>query len=410
MNCDRRWVFAAATLGYGIYYVCRLSLSAAKSGLVDSGVLSPTQLGWIGSALFWSYAVGKLANGFLADRVDLRRFACIGLLGTAAVNLAIGLQTGFWLFLVLWLLNGWFQSMGAPAFVVSLVRMFRKQERGSYYGIWSVSHHLGEATSFAVTAALVAHFGWQAGFFGASGIGLAGAALLWIFFRPPNCAEPVVAAATSTWREQRAVLAMPVVWEIALASSLMYVARYAINSWGVFYLEKAKGLSTVHASLAISVSSAAGIVGTVASGWLSDRWFGGDRCRPALGMAAMSTVALLTLLLVPPHHYFVYVGTLAIFGSGIGALVCYLGGLMAVDLVPPAAAGAALGMVGIASYLGAAIQDIVSGYLIQSGMAGSRPDGVVDLRTAAACWVAAIALSTVVIWRISRRARVIACG
>ncbi|PTY08028.1 MFS transporter [Opitutaceae bacterium EW11] len=403
---DRRWVFAAATLGYGIYYVCRLSLSAAKSGLVDSGVLSPAQLGWIGSALFWSYAVGKFANGFLADRVDLRRFASIGLLGTAAVNLAIGLKVGFWLFLVLWLANGWLQSMGAPAFVVSLVRMFRQHERGSYYGIWSVSHHLGEATSFAVTAALVAHFGWRAGFFGAAGIGLGGAALLWIFFQPPARQEPMVAKA-STGREQRAVLAMPVVWEIALASALMYVARYAINSWGVFYLEKAKGLSVVEASLAISVSSAAGIVGTVSSGWLSDRCFAGDRCRPALIMGMASTVSLLTLLLAPPHQYGVYVGTLVVFGSGIGALVCYLGGLMAVDLVPTAAAGAALGMVGIASYLGAAVQDIASGYLIQSQIVGANPQGLLDLRAVAACWVAAIALSTVVIWRISRRARAV---
>jgi OPA family sugar phosphate sensor protein UhpC-like MFS transporter len=200
---------------------------------------------------------------------------------------------------------------------------------------------------------------------------------------------------------------MPVVWEIALASALMYVARYAINSWGVFYLQKAKGCSMVHASLAISVSSAAGIVGTVTSGWLSDRWFGGDRCRPALGMGIVSTASLFILLLVPPHHYVVYVGTLSVFGIGIGALVCYLGGLMAVDLVPPAAAGAALGTVGIASYLGAGVQDIVSGYLIQSSVGRAQPDGLLDLRTVAACWTAALALSTIVIWRISRRARVV---
>lgn len=39
---------------------------------------------------------------------------------------------------------------------------------------------------------------------------------------------------------------------------------------------------------------------------------------------------------------------------------------MAVDVAPKNAAGAALGIVGIASYLGAGIQDIVSGYLIKA--------------------------------------------
>lgn len=403
---DRRWTVVAATLGYGLYYVCRLSLSVAKGQLVDTGTLSPAELGWIGSALFWAYAVGKLVNGFLADRANLRRFASIGLLGSAGVNLALGLPVGFWLFLALWLINGWFQSMGAPAFIVSVVRLFRPHERGSYYGLWSVSHHLGEAASFVFTAALVSHHGWRAGFVGSAAAGLAGVALLSLLFRPPVHAEPsTVATPAPAWREQRAMLAMPVVWQIALASALMYVARYAINSWGVFYLEKAKGCSMVEASIAISVSSVAGIAGTVASGWLSDRWFGGDRCRPALGMGLLSTLSLLLLMLAPPQNYPVYVGALAAFGMAIGALVCYLGGLMAVDLVPPAAAGAALGTVGIASYFGAGLQDIMSGYLIQ--LSRPRPDtsGLLDLRAVSLSWIAASALSTFVVWRIAQRPR-----
>ena len=49
----------------------------------------------------------------------------------------------FIVFAVLWGLNGWFQSMGAPAGVVSLNRWYDNKDRGTYYGIWSektVSH------------------------------------------------------------------------------------------------------------------------------------------------------------------------------------------------------------------------------------------------------------------------------
>ena len=36
-----RWqVFLSATIGYGIYYVCRLSLNVVKKPLVDSGALT----------------------------------------------------------------------------------------------------------------------------------------------------------------------------------------------------------------------------------------------------------------------------------------------------------------------------------------------------------------------------------
>ncbi len=58
---------------------------------------------------------------------------------------------------------------------------------------------------------------------------------------------------------------------------------------------------------------------------------------------------------------------MVIFGVSIGVLICFLGGLMAVDLAPKQAAGAALGVVGVASYIGAGLQDIISGTLIEKG-------------------------------------------
>ena len=51
-------------------------------------------------------------------------------------------------------------------------------------------------------------------------------------------------------------------------------------------------------------------------------------------------------------------------GVAIGVLISFIGGLMAIDLVPRKATGAALGIVGMASYAAAGIQNIVSGLLL----------------------------------------------
>ena len=51
----------------------RLNLKTKKP-IVDAGVLSESELGIIGSALFFSYAIGKLSNGFLADHSNIKRF------------------------------------------------------------------------------------------------------------------------------------------------------------------------------------------------------------------------------------------------------------------------------------------------------------------------------------------------
>ena len=75
-----KWqVFISATLGYGFYYVCRLSLNVIKKPIVDAGVLTESELGIIGSTLFFAYAIGKFTNGFLADHRNIKRFMSIGL-------------------------------------------------------------------------------------------------------------------------------------------------------------------------------------------------------------------------------------------------------------------------------------------------------------------------------------------
>lgn len=370
--------FLAATLGYGMYYVCRLSLNVVKKPIVDEGVFSETELGIIGAVLFFTYAVGKFMNGFLADRSNINRFMSTGLLVTALVNLCLGFVHSFILFAVLWGISGWFQSMGAASCVVGLSRWFTDKKRGSFYGFWSASHNIGEAMTFIIVASIVSALGWRYGFLGAGLVGLIGALVVWRFFHdtPQSKGLPAVnapekkkemdALETEEFnRAQKAVLRTPAIWILALSSAFMYISRYAVNSWGVFYLQAEKGYSTLDASFIISISSVFGIVGTMFSGVISDRFFGGRRNIPALIFGLMNVFALCLFLLVPGVHFWMDALAMMLFGLGIGVLICFLGGLMAVDIAPRNASGAALGVVGIASYIGAGLQDVMSGVLIE---------------------------------------------
>lgn len=370
--------FLAATLGYGMYYVCRLSLNVVKKPIVDEGVFSEIELGIIGAVLFFTYAVGKFMNGFLADRSNINRFMSTGLLVTALVNLCLGFVHSFILFAVLWGISGWFQSMGAASCVVGLSRWFTDKKRGSFYGFWSASHNIGEAMTFIIVASIVSALGWRYGFLGAGLVGLIGALVVWRFFHdtPQSKGLPAVnapekkkemdALETEEFnRAQKAVLRNPAIWILALSSAFMYISRYAVNSWGVFYLQAEKGYSTLDASFIISISSVFGIVGTMFSGVISDRFFGGRRNIPALIFGLMNVFALCLFLLVPGVHFWMDALAMILFGLGIGVLICFLGGLMAVDIAPRNASGAALGVVGIASYIGAGLQDVMSGVLIE---------------------------------------------
>jgi OPA family sugar phosphate sensor protein UhpC-like MFS transporter len=272
-------------------------------------------------------------------------------------------------FVILWAINGWFQSVGAPCSIISLKRWFGNDGFGTKYGYWSLSHNLGEAITFYVTALIVGALGWQAGFLGAAGMGLLGVILIFGLLRPFHAAneQPVSGAEKlkETGKKQLEVLTMPIIWVLALASAFMYIARYAFTSWGIFYFQAEKGYSVESASFLLMLSSACGIIGTVGSGLVSDKLFKGDRTMMAFLTSAINMFALAAFLFVPAGYYWLDCFIVVLFGLSIGVLICFLGGLMAVDIAPAEAAGATAGVIGMASYAAAGLQDIVSGYLIE---------------------------------------------
>jgi len=401
-------VFLSLTFGYGLFYTCRMNFSLVKKPLLDEGLLDATQMGLVGSAMLFVYAFGRLTNGFLADRANIRRFMATALLLSSIVNLLLGANSFFTLFLVGWAMNGWFQSVGSAPSVASLSQWFARGERGTRYGIWSISHSIGEAITFGVTASLIAALGWRWGFFGPGLVCLIAALVLYrtLGDRPQTYGLPPVheykgeapdpaSQGASVGRLQLEVLRNPGVWLLASASACLYVARYGIGNWGPLYLTLGKGYSQVEAGSALAIYPIAEIFGSVTSGWVSDRVFGSRRNVPALLYGLLEIAALVALYYLPPGHRILDAVALAGFGFGLGGLLVYLGGLMAVDLVSHRAAGAAMGLVGLFSYLVAAVQDTVTGYLIDNSKVVVDGHATYSFGRVFAVWTGAMVLSTV---------------
>jgi OPA family sugar phosphate sensor protein UhpC-like MFS transporter len=400
----RKWaVFFTITFGYGFYYTCRLSFSVAKKPMADEGIFDAAQMGVIGSALFFAYAFGKLANGVLADRVNVRKFMATGLLVSALVNLLLGFTSTFWIFLMLWGINGWFQSFGAASSVVTISHWYSGKERGTFYGMWSSSHNIGEAITFIGTAFVISSFGWMWGFRAAGILCLVMSVLIWRFLyeRPEVYGLPTVIhpesseqAKQSVGEKQWAVFKNPAVWVLALASAFFYVTRYAINSWGIFFLEAEKGYSTIEASSIVSANAIAGIFGTFFSGILSDRLFKGRRNLPALIFGVLYALAT-GLFVLGPADVYLDTASMVLFGLALGVLLVYLGGLMAVDICSKDASGTVLGIVGVTSYLGAGFQDIISGQLIEDGRTIIDGQSTYNFDAAGLLWIGSAVVSLI---------------
>lgn len=381
---NRMSVIFAITCGYGFGYTCRLPLSVMKKPLLDEGIFTAEWLGLIGSAFSIGYALGKLVNGFLADYANVRRFFAACMLMSALINLAMLGFVSPWSWVILWGLNGWFQGAGSPSSGVSLANWFSARERGRYYGIFSSSHSLGEGLTFVFNSLLVAHLGWQAGFAG-PGVFCVFVAfgILWLLRdRPETMGLPPVSewrndhpspAAVApepadTRRNQFQALRMPAMWVLGLASACMYVSRYAINSWGMLYLQEHRGYSMVEAGMMLGLNTGAGLAGCIVYGFVSDKFFNARRPPVTLIFGLLEVLALVLIFFTPPGHTVLLSAAFILFGFTLSGLLAVLGGLFAVDIIGRRAAGAAMGFIGIISYLGSALQEWISGRLIQRGL------------------------------------------
>ena len=395
-----------------------MSLSVVKQPLIDEGVLTAGELGLIGSALLFVYAVGKFMNGFIADYCNVRRFMATGLFISALVNLlmgAMGLMRGpvgipsviiFVAFAVMWGLNGWAQSMGSPPGVISLSRWFPQSKRGTYYSLFSSSPYIGEFLSFIVTGFVVGALGWEYGFLVASVAGLVGSLIILLFVSDTPESKGLPSVQTLSGEQvtkqdrmptrdlQKMIVKHPGIWVIALSSAFIYVTKYAIAGWGVLFLQKARGFSLEDATQVIAFSAAFGVLGTVIAGWLSDKVFRSDRVKPAVLSGFLSTLSLFLFLFVG-GNFGMNIFYVSLFSLSVGVLYCIVAGLMAVDIVPRKATGAALGVVGISSYMAAGLQDITSGYLIQGFMTEVDGVDIYDFGPVSWFWIAASVVSFV---------------
>jgi OPA family sugar phosphate sensor protein UhpC-like MFS transporter len=267
----------------------------------------------------------------------------------------------------------------------------------------------------AVTGSVVAAFGWEYGFIVSAIGGFLGVGIILasVSDTPQSKGLPSIQEISGeevkkvdkmpTKEIQKMLLRNPAIWVIAISCALVNLTKYGLMEWGVLYLQGGRGYSLETASWIIGFSAVFAILGTVGAGWLSDVVFKGNRVRPALVSGLVAFVALLLFLFAEGDKLMMTV-YVSVFSLAIGVLYCVVSGLMAIDIVPRKATGAALGVVGISSYMTIGLQNITSGLLIDRFSETSTVivDGVAKTVTTynfvpvAVFWLIAVLLSFVI--------------
>ncbi|MCH1429602.1 MAG: MFS transporter [Chlamydiales bacterium] len=371
----RMRIFYSMFVGYMIFYFTRKSFTAVAPFWVAELNFDKTYVGLLGS--FWaiSYALGKFTSGIIADRSNPRYFMAFGLLLTGVLNFIFPFTSSITLLIILWSLNGWFQAAGWPPCSRLLMHWYSKSERGTWWGVWNTSHNVGAGLVMWLGPMIAATFGWQVTMFVAASIAFIGSIFLVDRLRdtPRSLGLPTIEKYRNDYSGQagekdkksslktkellvKYVLGNKWVWILSFAYFFVYIARQGVYQWSSFYLIETKSVSKVLAGQAVSFFDWGGLLGSLLSGFLSDRLFSGQRGPVNFGFMFMVTV-LVAVFWWSPIDSIVLDSTLLFF---IGMSVFgpqMLIGIAVAEFTHKKAAGAATGMAGLFAYIGAAVAE-----------------------------------------------------
>lgn len=102
---------AVLWLVYGASYFIRTCYAAAIAPIVSEGHLSKGEIGLVGTAFFICYGVGQLISGLIGDRVNPFFMIIFGAAAGGLCCFAMPFADSAVLMLVIWGINGFFQSM-----------------------------------------------------------------------------------------------------------------------------------------------------------------------------------------------------------------------------------------------------------------------------------------------------------
>ncbi len=385
----RRWqtrVLFFSIIGYATFYLVRKNYSVAMPIIGKDLGISKEGLGLILTLHGVVYGISKFLNGFLADRANACVFMATALIASALLNIWFGFSSTLMIFLVIWMLNGWFQGMGFPPCARLMTNWFPPKQLATKFSIWNSSHNIGSIGILLLGGFLVdgTFFGqrlftpnWRLCFFVPAVIALAVAIVVWLMMpdTPPSVGLPEVEGTHVETTEQGAgedfnafvrkhVFGNPYIWLLSVANFFVYTLRYAVFDWGTTIMMEAKHIQIVDSKWMISGFEVFGFIGAMLGGWLSDRFLGGRTVRACVVYMALAGVSLFLFWKIPTQSKLLTTSLLCAIGFFVYGPQCLLA-IACANLATKRAAATAVGLTSIFGYASTVLSGWGIGALVQ---------------------------------------------
>ena len=376
---------------YCFLYCTRLNISSATPYLVEDG-WSESTIGILTGTLFWTYGIGQLINGRLSELMGPAKFIIAAVVLSAVANFLVATQSAdsVVVLAIIWGANGFFQSMGWTPGLAVLAKWWPGKSRGFATGFANAFSGFGQVVaSCAVIVAYtrVPQLGWKAGFLIPPCFSLAVLVVYLLFvktspsqiglrdYKEENPEKVEQEKQMQQIVESKGVL-YPYKYILSNKVFLIWVviafgtglARYGLSTWIPLYFSQQgfSAMTSVASSLILPIGMG---IGTFVVPWLTDRFCPTERLPAAIISAVIGAVTTIAIFMLDasklPQLILIEV---MLFLSGF--CIYAINGIVftyAADIGGRVFSGTCSGVLNFAAYLGAAVQAVVYGFILNNG-------------------------------------------
>ena len=307
----RRKVLGMTVALAAITYLDRVAIGVARPYIARDLDLTATQMGYVFSAFYLSYALFEIPTGWWGDKVGTRRVLTRIVCWWSAFTVLTGLAFSYSSLLAIRFLFGAGEAGAWPNVARTFSRWFPRRDRGTVQGTFFMGAHLAGGLTPLIATALLAYMNWRTLFAVFGSLGFVWALAWYRWFRDTPAEHPSVDAAERAFIEDGSVRderpLEKTQWKRLLANRtvvclcLMYFTQTFGNAFYVTWLPtylNARGLSVATAAILSGLPLTLSVVADLTGGLTTDvaaRRIGLRLGRIIVGGGALAAAGVFTI-------------------------------------------------------------------------------------------------------------------
>jgi len=323
-----RWrVLALMTAAQAGSSLVQQALGSLSPVLVAEFGLTKAQLGVVFTAILVGASSCTAVSGVLTDRWGERKMLLISATLMTAALLAATLIANYSWLVAMSALYGAGYAASTPAGGRAILAWFHT-DRGFAMGIRQTGVSVGGLIGAVAFPVIALQGGYRAAFVFAALVVAFPSALAYVVYREAPSGDKIKPTLRSVARSMKTLMRDPRLIGVTLTCMLLSASQFIIGAFLTITAVTVVQTSAHVAGFALAVAFGAAICGRLGWGFVSDRYFGGDRLVPLAAICVLVALGAASLALLTPGA----VAPLFLASALLGLTALGWNGLMAAAL------------------------------------------------------------------------------